>query len=104
EVPSARQSELVAQLTPPTIAALQAADPAGTGEARDGRYLITWTDPIALGSAPQGLMLELERQGFDVRVLPVEVQEVAMRSHRVARPEEVTAELHVAIGPDIAHW
>src|SRR5690606_15015803 len=34
EVPSARQSELVAQLTPPTIAALQAADPAGTGEAR----------------------------------------------------------------------
>ena len=66
EEPAARQSLMLSQVAPPTIAALDD-DVAGTG-GRDGRYLVTWTDPVAIGATGFGLLLELERQGFDVGV------------------------------------
>jgi hypothetical protein len=100
EVPAERQSRLLSRLAPDTVAALDAGV-AGAG-GREGRYLVTWTDPVALGASGFGLLLELERQGFDVGV--PEFHGTGAVSHRVMAPDDATAEIHLAVGGGIAEW
>jgi hypothetical protein len=100
EVPAADQSAVLAALAPRTVSALTAADAPGGGRA--GHYLVTWQDPVAMGGPAQGLLLELERHGLDANALPP--NEVALRPHRIIRPGDATAEVHVAVGSDIEHW
>ena len=92
EVSEPRLSAQVAAIAPRTRAAL---DPGG-------RYLVTWTDPTALGSTGWGLLNELERAGFDVGVIPA--HGVGATPHRVMPAGAATAEVHVAVGPDVAVW
>ena len=51
-----RNSEIVAALTPRVAERLDG----------DGQYLVRWTDNISLGAAGVGVLLELEKRGFDV--------------------------------------
>ena len=86
EVPNREQSDLLGALVPSTAAAI---DP-------DGRYLVTWRDPIELGVAGYGLLNELERRGFRVgaeRAFSVEVT-----PRQVIHPDGATAEIRLARG------
>jgi hypothetical protein len=89
EVPEAGRSRAVARLVPSTVAALN----------HDDRYLVTWADPIAIGSQGYGLFNELDRRGFDVGVPRVHGPGAAR--HRVFDPGEATAHVHLAVGPEI---
>jgi hypothetical protein len=88
-------------LAPPTIAALDDHPVAGR-DARDGVYLVTFTDPVNLGMHVFGLVNELERAGY--RAGMTETHRASVGSHRVLRPGEATAEIHLAVGPDIERW
>ena len=68
---------------------------AGAG-GRDGRYLVTWTDPVAIGAPGFGLLLELERQGFDVGV--TEAYGTGAVEHRVMGLDEATGQVDLVIG------
>jgi hypothetical protein len=98
--PAPAGSDALAAVAPPTVDALEAGDVPGGG--RDGRYLVTWSDPVSIGSTGYGLLLELERQGLDVGALPA--QRAAVTPHRVVRPEQATAEVHLAVGGGADAW
>ena len=100
EPPAANQSRMLAGLVPDVVGAL-AADTAGT-DGRAGRYLVTWTDPVAIGASGFGLLLELERQGFDVGVTENHARGAV--EHRVLDPADATAEVHLSVGADVARW
>jgi hypothetical protein len=88
----AAESSQLAELIPPTVAAIED----GTIPGRDGILLMTWADPVNLGGQGLGLMLELERRGYDARA--PEVFELSVREHRVADPAMADSEIHVATG------
>ena len=95
-----RLSRLLGRLAPPTVEAIESGEVPGGGE--DGRYLVTWTDPIGVGAQGYGLLLELERQGLDVGASPV--HRAGTRSHRVLAPEDATAVVHLSVGDDVEVW
>lgn len=86
EVSSEQHSDTIAGLIGPTTAGL---DP-------DARYLVTWRDPAGLGGVGFGMLLELERRGFDVGVS--EPSSAPGEPHRVRAPDEVDAVVHVVSG------
>jgi hypothetical protein len=94
EVEELVRSAQVGELAPPTAAAL-------VDRPVEDRYLVTWTDPTHFGIQGSGLLLELERRGFDVVVEPSKAH--SMGDHRVAERHEVDAVVHLAVGPAIDH-
>ncbi len=83
-----------------TIAALRTGDLPGGGA--DGRYLVRWDDPVAIGSQGIGLVNELERAGITAGV---EVgHRVGGTRHRAMTPDDATAALVLAVGPAIDAW
>ena len=66
------------------------------GGGRDGRYLVLWSDTLAVGSAGFGLLLELERAGFDVGAS--DGHEAAVVPHRVLDRQDATAIVLLARG------
>lgn len=54
-------SDSLGHLVSPTAAALDQGSAPGGG--RDGKYLVTWEDPINLGVQGYGLINELDRRG-----------------------------------------
>lgn len=83
------------------VVAAQTAD--ALADRRDAdRFQVTWSDPTHLGSQGWGLVLELERQGFDV-VGPPPLATMLGR-HRVADRDEVDGVLALAVGPAIDEW
>jgi hypothetical protein len=91
EVPNAPQTKTVGEVARPTAAALASGTVPGGG--RDGRYLVTWTDPMTLGARGYALLLELERQGFHVG--GDNLNRVGITLHRVMQPKDATAEVHL---------
>jgi hypothetical protein len=89
----AAESAQLGDLIPPTVAAIED----GTIPGRDGILLMTWADPVNLGGQGLGLMLELERRGYDARA--PEQFELSVREHRVVDPAAADSEIHVATGP-----
>lgn len=89
----ADESNQLAAVIAPTVGAID--DGVVRGGA-DGTFLVTWADPVNLGGQGLGLMLELERQGYDARAGTHEV--VSAREHRIVSPGEADAEIHVAVG------
>ncbi len=85
---------------PPTEQALL--DHQGTATGRDGRYSVTWSDALYIGSQGYGIVLELERQGFRAGV-PNSAR-VPMTSTRVIEPADATAVVHLATGFHIDEW
>ena len=86
--PDMRYSDTVRALAGPVVESL---DPSQ-------RYLMNWVDPDALGGNGFGLMLELERHGFDVGA--IEPRSAAVEPHRVRTLEEVDAVITVVSGDD----
>jgi len=69
----------------------------------DRRYLVRWDDPVYLGGLGFGVLLDLERRGYDVGVDP-EYATGAER-HRVFCPGEYDAVLTVATSPSrVGDW
>jgi hypothetical protein len=87
-------SDDLGHLVGPTLAAVRDGDVAG---AEDGPLLVTWADPYNLGGQGQGLMLELERHGYDARATTGFT--LAVRPHRTIDPAGAAAEVHLAVGP-----
>ncbi|MEO6988115.1 MAG: hypothetical protein ABI239_05640 [Aquihabitans sp.] len=86
--PDTRYSNTVRALSGPTRTEL---DP-------DLRYLVSWVDPDALGGNGFGMLLELDRHGFDVgAIAPFSA---AVEPHRVRYLEEVDAVVTVVSGDD----
>ena len=102
QAPAADLSSTVAGIAPSTVDAL-----AKDGSRDDGEptYLVSWTDPISIGSLGYGLFLELEREGFDVGAAePYQTHPLGVTRHRLLDAEDADAEVHLSVGPDIATW
>jgi hypothetical protein len=93
-------SSILADFTNVTTAAIDAGDAPGGGP--DGRYLVTWTDGINIGSTGYGLVDELERRGYDSGASAPYGPGVV--EHRVLDVDDATAEIHISFGPDIERW
>jgi hypothetical protein len=93
-------SRVLDVLVDPTVAALERGDGAATG--RDGTYLVAWSDALHIGSQAYGLMSELEREGFDVGLLPA--FHVPATRHRTVEPGEATAVVQLATGRFVEEW
>jgi len=74
-----------------------AQDPAGCGD--DCHYALEFTDPVHMVSPVFGLLLDLEKQGHDVRAEPWRA--VSVRSHRVADPATADGVLHLVVTDEI---
>lgn len=68
----------------------------------DQRYLVTWTDAIHVGGHGYGVVLELDRRGFDVVV--DEGFAVPFGRHRTPASGPVDARLVVASGAGVDAW
>jgi hypothetical protein len=89
----ARPSDVLGQVVQPTVDAIDD----GTVEGGpDGTFMLTWVDPANLGGQGMGLLLELERRGYDAGA-PTPLR-LAVRDHRVVTAAEADAEIHVATG------
>jgi hypothetical protein len=86
-------SDQLGELVGPVVRAVEDGDVAG---GPDGTFLVTWIDPVNLGSQGFGLMLEMERAGIDVKA--PEPMRLGVRDHRVVKPGEADAEIHLAVG------
>lgn len=100
EPTQANYSAMVGEFTAAVTDAIDAGAVEGGGP--DGRYLITWTDGVNLGSTGFGLLDEMERRGYDVGIIGVHGP--GARPHRVMPAGEATAEIHISLGPDIPVW
>jgi len=88
EPPDMRYSATVQAVSGPTARALEPGR----------RYLVRWVDPVALGGNGFGVMLELERQGFDVGA--PSVFSAAVEPHRVRSEDQTDAVVTVVTGDD----
>lgn len=99
--PDPGESRVLAGLVPDTVDALR--DGRAPGAGPSGRYIVQWSDALGIGSAGYGLVLELERAGFDVG------GRVGYRAnlvpHRTRRPVDATATVTFVRGDDdIERW
>jgi hypothetical protein len=86
-----RNSEVVAALAPAVAERLD----------RDGRYLVRWDDTVSLGATGVGVLLDLEKRGFEVGADAF--QRAAVLPHRVIVDEcDADAVVHVVVGPSVA--
>jgi hypothetical protein len=99
--PDFQRSEMLRVLVPPTAKKL--ALPGAIGGGRDGRYLITWTDPVSIGAGGFGLVNALDARGFHVGVGPE--FDSSMTHGRSFPRSDATGEIHLAVGDRaIAEW
>ncbi len=98
--PAPQLSSVLASVMPPTEQALL--DHKGTATGHDGRYSVTWSDALYIGSQGYGIVLELERQGFTAGV-PAYAR-APMTTSRVIEPGDATAVIHLATGFHIDEW
>ena len=99
--PSGRElSDTLGEVLPPTVAALAGGEVPGGG--RHGTYLVTANDPVNLGMHAIGLVNELDRRGF--RAGMETPYRATITEHRALARTDVTAVVHLSVGPDIAIW
>lgn len=95
-----RSAHALGGVVQPTIDALERGGRPGYGA--DGRYLVTWTDPMTVDGQGWGLVNELLRAGLDAAVPPSYAR--LLTGGRARRFSEATALVHLSVGPDIATW
>ena len=96
-MPDPEESTVLAHLVPDTVDALLEQRAPGGGPS--GRYLVRWSDAMAVGSAGYGLVLELERAGVDVGG-PANYA-TNLVPHRVRRPVDATATVTFVRGAEV---
>lgn len=94
ESPDGELSAMLRHLVPPSVQQIESGDVPGGGP--DGRYLVTWTDPVSIGAAGFGLVDALDRRGLDVGVGP-EFHSSMTRGRSFPRTD-ASGEIHLAIG------
>lgn len=101
EIPDRNLSDQMAHIVPQTIAALEAGEvPGDTGH---GMYLVTWFDPVKIGSAGYTLLDELDGHGFDVGLKPAFLGIVPGRQTVPLGTDRGL--IHLSVGDaDIARW
>lgn len=100
EIPARPLSDTMGHIVPDVIEALEEGEVAGGG--REGRYLVTWSDALYIGSQGIALVNELERAGFDVGAIAP--WGVPVARHRIRRPEDASTVVHLATGVHVARW
>jgi hypothetical protein len=90
----------VAAIVPDVVAAI--ADGTGAAVGSHGTYIVFWEEALVPGSQGLALLDELERRGIDVGVHPT--WRVPATAHRVLRPGENDAEVHLVTGGWIEGW
>jgi hypothetical protein len=100
EVPVARYSNTLSKVAPPLVRALDRGSVPGGGHS--GRYLVTWVDPISIGTQGYGLLDELDRRGF--RVGALSVNRGGVPDYQILEPTKASAVVHLSVGPDIDVW
>jgi hypothetical protein len=93
-------SNTIAHLAPAAVASLDSTD--GPGGARDERYLLRWSprSDVVSSGVPYGLLLELERQGFDVGAMMLHGI-----THHSREPDDSTRIIDYATGDaEIDGW
>jgi hypothetical protein len=100
EPPEARLSRVLNAVVGPTADALR--DGVGAADGADGIYAVYWEDAYYFGSQGYGLISELERRGFDARAY--DTYRVPVTPQRIAQPDQVTAEVVLATGINVALW
>jgi hypothetical protein len=98
--PEARIADGVRAVLPATERAIDRGQVAGGG--RNGRYLITYSDSVHIGSQAYGLLAALERHGYHVGF--PESFRVIVRNRRVLSDAQATAVIHLSVGNYIAEW
>lgn len=98
--PDASQNAVARGLALATLSNIERG--AAPGGGRRGDYLVTYTDPILLGSQAYVLVDELDRAG--IRVGMVRKYAVPVGTQRVLDPDRASAVVHLAVGPDIGLW
>ncbi len=97
EDPDPDLSAAIRPLVGPTVAALDADGP------RDEDTVVTFTDPVNLGSSGFTLLLALERDGFDTYA--DKTWRAAVGDRLALPPAEADREVHVSVGDtDIELW
>jgi hypothetical protein len=99
--PAPRLSATLGGLVAPTVHALDAGVGGATG--KRGRYVITWSDALHIGSEAYGLVSELERRGY-THVGMTEGLHVPLTDYRVVQPADATLEIHFATGTYLDQW
>jgi hypothetical protein len=66
------------------------------------RYLLEWDDPVTLGGVGFGILVRLERAGFDVGVNPTLV--AGVEAERIRTPAQADLKLVLVTGPRIDAW
>lgn len=100
-IPDRNLSDQMAKLVPPTIAALRAGEPPCDGT--EGRYLVTWLDPVKIGSGGYTMLDTLDGAGFDVGLRPTFLGIVPGRQTVPEGTERCI--VHLAVGdPAIAEF
>ncbi|MDQ1519216.1 MAG: hypothetical protein QOI55_289 [Actinomycetota bacterium] len=87
---------------PATERAMRVVEHAHASDIAKKPFLVTWSDPIALGSRGFAFLNELERDGFDVGTGPF--NRAAVTDHRVVTAAGALQQVHLSIGSDIARW
>jgi hypothetical protein len=100
EVPSARYTHTLSRLAPTVVRALDEGRMPGGG--RNGHYLVSWTDPVSIGTVGYGLLDELERHHF--RVGAQRVHRGGVPPRQLLDPKDATGVVHLSVGPDIDLW
>ena len=99
--PVASLTEGIRGVAPAAVEALRRDDAPGGGP--EGRYLVEWVDPVAIGDQGWSLLSELERVGLDAYVTPAFA--TGARAHRVLAPGDAdataTATVTLVVGPSI---
>ncbi|CAN5543834.1 hypothetical protein BH10ACT2_BH10ACT2_23530 [soil metagenome] len=98
--PEARLSRVLTAVVEPTADALD--EGVGAADGRDGVYAVVWDDAYYFGSQGFGLINELERRGFTVRVY--DTYRVPVTPQRVTDAAHVTAEVVLATGVNVEKW
>jgi hypothetical protein len=98
--PQPGQARLHADLLPDAVEALRRGPAPGAGT--DGHYLVRSDDPLSVGLNSYTVLLELERQGFEVGIDGAHA--VSARPFRVMPGGEATAIVTYVVGPAIAGW
>jgi hypothetical protein len=101
QIPDRNLSDQMAHIVPQTIAALEAGKvPGDTGH---GMYLVTWFDPVKIGSAGYTLLDELDAHGFEVGLKPAFLGIVPGRQTVPLGTDRGL--IHLSVGDaDIARW
>lgn len=101
KIPNLPLSNQMAVVVPETVAAIQAGKT--PNDRGTGRFVVTWNDPVNIGSPGYSMLDELQRHGIEAGLLPM--FRGIVRDDELVPPGTERGIVHVAVGgEDIEAW